>query len=179
MILIGILCGLGIIAAVKYFMAKHENSNGPNLPTFPPIDSKPLPGQPQAPSIQSLKFKPFWLMTKESLESSGPFQGLWKLRLRLVTPDGDLGAIYAHSGLPGRQEFHTGPYSAAGSGQPLPQGYWKIGSEAWNAGQDNFNSYFNPGLGPVVWDLIPQFETERSAIEVHYDANWDTSSGTN
>lgn len=107
-------------------------------------------------------------------------RGLVVLRLDLMEKGKATSTMYVVSGAPGAQNFRLGRDSRAGSLEPLPQGRWRISSIAWAAGKDNYSGNFGPGLGPasVALSYLGPGTTQRSAIEIHYDANHGSSPGT-
>jgi GH24 family phage-related lysozyme (muramidase) len=107
-------------------------------------------------------------------------RGLVALRLELMENGTRTGRLLVVSGAPGAQRFRLGRDSRAGSLEPLPQGRWRIEDIAWAAGKDNYSGNWGPGLGPASVPLtyLGPGTTQRSAIEIHYDANQDSSPGT-
>lgn len=107
-------------------------------------------------------------------------RGLEILRLDLVENGKRTGRLLVVSGAPGAQRFRLGRDSRAGSLEPLPQGRWQIEDIAWAAGRDNYSGNWGPGLGPASVPLtyLGPGTTQRSAIEIHYDANHGSSPGT-
>ncbi len=109
-----------------------------------------------------------------------------------------LDRVNAVSGISARQAFRLPAKSPAGSGEPLPEGYWNLGepepkprglrtgnptklvefasgvtgdlSEDWPAPGD--------GLGPVWVSMYCQRWTARSAIGFHVDNNSSKFPGT-
>lgn len=143
----------------------------------------PQPNPAPAPLPPKKSFKPFWLITKDQLQTSGEWADLWRLKLVLVTPEGVSEPIYGRSGVRGAQFFRLGKDSVAGSMEPLPHGKYKMGQEDWGTDlkatnkKDNYGGDVN-GLGPVVWELVPLFWTSRSLIYIHWDSNFETSPGS-
>lgn len=192
--LIGLVVGClvyWVTQKVKELLKKAPDAQPPQVPAPVPTLPAPVPPPEQPPSSvkppvvvtpptaqPKTKFNPFYLITKDGIIADGKYAGLWRLKIELVKPEGKSAPLYATSGQPGHQEFHTGPYSIAGSNQPLPQGQWKMGKADWCGGSGDYNTYFNEGLGPVFWALSPQFETGRAEIGVHFDANSSSSPGT-
>ena len=107
-------------------------------------------------------------------------RGLEVLRLDLMENGKRTGRLLVVSGAPGAQRFRLGRDSRAGSLEPLPQGRWRIEDIAWAAGKDNYSGNWGPGLGPASVPLtyLGPGTTQRSAIEIHYDANHGSSPGT-
>jgi GH24 family phage-related lysozyme (muramidase) len=107
-------------------------------------------------------------------------RGLEVLRLDLWENGKTTGTLNVVSGAPGAQRFRLGRDSRAGSLEPLPQGRWRIEDIAWAAGKDNYSGNWGPGLGPASVPLtyLGPGTTQRSAIEIHYDANHGSSPGT-
>jgi lysozyme len=107
-------------------------------------------------------------------------RGLEVLRLELMENGKATSTLYVVSGAPGAQRFRLGKDSRAGSLEPLPQGRYRIQDIAWAAGKDNYSGNWGPGLGPASVPLtyLGPGTTQRSAIEIHYDANHGSSPGT-
>ena len=107
-------------------------------------------------------------------------RGLELLRLQYVKAGQAVGTLEVVSGAPGAQQFRTGAESKAGSLEPLPEGRWGIEDVAWAKGKDNYSGSWGPGLGPASVPLryLGPGHTQRSAIEIHYDANASMSPGT-
>jgi GH24 family phage-related lysozyme (muramidase) len=107
-------------------------------------------------------------------------RGLDLLRLQYVKAGQAVDTLEVVSGAPGAQQFRTGAESKAGSLEPLPEGRWGIEDVAWAKGKDNYSGSWGPGLGPASVPLryLGPGHTERSAIEIHYDANASMSPGT-
>ena len=107
-------------------------------------------------------------------------RGLEVLRLDLMENGKATGTLNVVSGAPGAQRFRLGKDSRAGSLEPLPQGRWRIEDIAWAAGKDNYSGNWGPGLGPASVPLtyLGPGTTQRSAVEIHYDANHGSSPGT-
>jgi lysozyme len=108
-------------------------------------------------------------------------RGLELLRLQYVKAGQAVGVLEVVSGAPGAQQFRTGAESKAGSLEPLPEGRWGIEDIAWAKGRkDDYSGSWGPGLGPASVPLryLGPGHTERSAIEIHYDANASMSPGT-
>src|SRR6476469_6607141 len=53
--------------------------------------------------------------------------GLFLLEVRLMDGSTIIDRVSAVSGAPGAQAFRLPPTSPAGSGEPLPEGYWDLG----------------------------------------------------
>ncbi|MDJ0554816.1 MAG: hypothetical protein QNJ68_10305 [Microcoleaceae cyanobacterium MO_207.B10] len=65
--------------------------------------------------------------------------------------------------------------------EPLPEGCWYINDIIWAGGRDNYEgAIFQSGIGPVTIPLnyLGPYLTERSAIEIHVDWNWQIAPGT-
>lgn len=169
----------------KIGLAKAVSENDPGTvgtdPGTIPVPPVEVPKETSAPKTT---FKPFYLLKKDQLQTEGEYAGLWRMKLTLVTPEGESQPFYCRSGARGAQLFHTGPYSKQGSLEPLPQGHYKVGSEDWGTDlkttnkRDNYEGSLGEGLGPVVWALLPQFKTERGNLLIHLDSNYKTSPGT-
>ncbi|NEN90009.1 MAG: hypothetical protein F6K48_14260 [Okeania sp. SIO3H1] len=89
--------------------------------------------------------------------------------------------IQCCSGAPGRQFFRTGDESWAGSLEPLPEGKWYVHDIEWADGKDNYSgNVWQSGIGPVTvpLDYLGPRGTDRSAIEIHIDWNWQWAPGT-
>jgi lysozyme len=87
-------------------------------------------------------------------------------------------SLHCCSGQPSKQNFRKAKESLAGSGEPLPEGLWRIGDIQWANGLDNYaGRTFSDGLGPVTipLDFVSPGTTQRSAIEMHLD--WNRSKG--
>lgn len=106
--------------------------------------------------------------------------GAIKLLLERFTKDGKrLDAMDVCSGQPWAQHFRPAALSQAGSWEPIPEGYYAIDPALhWAGGKHNYEAYWNAGLGPVVADIIPLVDTERSELRVHLDANRTTAPGS-
>jgi GH24 family phage-related lysozyme (muramidase) len=107
-------------------------------------------------------------------------RGLESLNLAYIKPGAAVASLQVVSGAPGRQSFRTGAASKSGSLEPLPEGLYRVEDIAWATGRDNYAGSWGPGLGPASVPLTWQGpgRTERSAIEIHYDANHGVSPGT-
>lgn len=107
-------------------------------------------------------------------------RGLELLNLAYIKPGAAVASLQVVSGAPGRQSFRTGAASKSGSLEPLPEGLYRVEDIAWAGGRDNYAASWGPGLGPASVPLTWQGpgSTERSAIEIHYDANHGVSPGT-
>ena len=81
----------------------------------------------------------------------------------------------AVSGQRGKQNFRTPAMSRAGSMEPLPEGYWKLGLVEWASGiKGDYSKNWpdqNDGLGPIWVNMTCTSPTERSAIGFHLDHN--------
>jgi N-acetylmuramoyl-L-alanine amidase len=83
------------------------------------------------------------------------------------------------SGQPKAQKFRLGRDSKAGSNEPLPQGEYSLGEVEWASGwRGDYSKNWDAGLGPVWIALTPKFNTERSALGLHLDANRTASPGS-
>jgi len=138
-----------------------------------------LGGQPaKAPEmVAPASSRPHLRMTRTKKKDG---RGLELLRLQYVKAGQAVGVLEVVSGAPGAQHFRTGVESKAGSLEPLPEGRWGIEDIAWAKGKDNYSGSWGPGLGPASVPLryLGPGHTERSAIEIHYDANASMSPGT-
>jgi GH24 family phage-related lysozyme (muramidase) len=107
-------------------------------------------------------------------------RGLELLKLSYVVDGQSVGELAVVSGAPGHQAFRKGADSRSGSLEPLPEGRWVVSDIAWAGGRDNYASSWGPGLGPASVPLrfLGPGTTERSAIEMHFDANQGASPGT-
>jgi lysozyme len=107
-------------------------------------------------------------------------RGLELLKLQYVKAGAVVGELLAVSGAPRAQVFRKGVDSKAGSMEPLPEGRWGISDIAWAGGKDNYTASWGAGLGPASIPLryLEPGTTQRSAIEIHYDANAGSSPGT-
>jgi GH24 family phage-related lysozyme (muramidase) len=119
-----------------------------------------------------------WLqLTKTGRRNSN---GLELLNLAYVVGGKAVRTLQVVSGAPGHQAFRKGVDSRSGSMEPLPEGRWGVSDIAWAGGRDNYSANWGPGLGPASVPLrfLGPGSTERSAIEMHFDANHGTSPGT-
>ncbi|MBW4515058.1 MAG: PPC domain-containing protein [Timaviella obliquedivisa GSE-PSE-MK23-08B] len=101
--------------------------------------------------------------------------GLAELQVSLMRDGKLIDSIAAVSGQPSRQSFRTAEISKAGSAEPLPEGYWTLGSVEWASGikGDESKSWADSddGVGPAWVGMQPTYRTERSAIGFHLDNN--------
>jgi len=101
--------------------------------------------------------------------------GLAELQVSLVRDGKLIDSIAAVSGQPSKQSFRTAEISKSGSAEPLPEGYWALGSVEWASGikGDESKSWAdsNDGVGPAWVGMQPTYQTERSAIGFHLDNN--------
>jgi Bacterial pre-peptidase C-terminal domain len=102
--------------------------------------------------------------------------GLSELQVSLVRDGRLIDSIAGVSGQPTKQSFRTAEISKSGSAEPLPEGYWQLGSVEWASGikGDESKSWADPpydGVGPVWVGMSPLYQTERSAIGFHLDNN--------
>lgn len=138
-----------------------------------------LGGQPaKAPEmVAPASSRPHLRLTRTKKKDG---RGLELLRLQYVKAGQAVGVLEVVSGAPGAQQFRTGVESKAGSLEPLPEGRWGIEDIDWAKGKDNYSGSWGPGLGPASVPLryLGPGHTERSAIEIHYDANASMSPGT-
>jgi Bacterial pre-peptidase C-terminal domain len=109
--------------------------------------------------------------------------GLEELQVSLVRNGKMIDSIAAVSGQPSKQSFRTAKISKAGSGEPLPEGYWQLGSVEWASGikGDESKNWDDPpynGVGPAWVGMQPLYQTERSAIGFHLDNNSSLYPGT-
>jgi hypothetical protein len=111
-------------------------------------------------------------VTKSDRTSS---DGLAKLQVSLMRDGKLIDSIAAVSGQPSKQSFRTAEISKAGSAEPLPEGYWTLGSVEWASGikGDESKSWAdsNDGVGPTWVGMQPTYQTERSDIGFHLDNN--------
>lgn len=92
----------------------------------------------------------------------------------------ELDSVECISGVSTRQKFRQGREAEPGSLEPIPEGYYFLGSPEWKDGAGNWNASWGNGLGPV-WTKITKtdkFQTERDDFGIHFDANMDTSPGS-
>lgn len=117
-------------------------------------------------------------------KTNGRYRELYLLDVCLVENGVIIDKVQATSGQPNHQYFRRGLNSKAGSYEPLPEGYWKLGavkwaSEKWHDYTENHSR--NPqSLGPV-WvemDYAGPGTTERDAIGFHLDNNQSSFPGT-
>lgn len=136
-----------------------------------------IEGSGAKPPVSGKKIPPYLLLTRTKKRDS---RGLELLRLQRVKDGVPMGELLVVSGAPGRQSFRTGRLSRAGSLEPLPEGLWSVDNIAWAGGRDNYSASWGEGLGPASVPLryLAPGTTERSAIEIHYDANHGYSPGT-
>ena len=108
-------------------------------------------------------------------KSDRTLNGLTELQVSLVRDGKLIDSIAAVSGQPSRQSFRTAEISKSGSAEPLPEGYWKLGSVEWASGirGDESKSWAdsNDGVGPAWVSMQPTYQTERSDIGFHLDNN--------
>jgi Bacterial pre-peptidase C-terminal domain len=101
--------------------------------------------------------------------------GLAELQVSLIRDGKLIDSIAAVSGQPSKQSFRTAEISKAGSAEPLPEGYWKLGSVEWASGikGDESKSWAdsNDGVGPAWVGMQPTYQTSRSDIGFHLDNN--------
>ncbi len=101
--------------------------------------------------------------------------GLAELQVSLMRDGKLIDSIAAVSGQPSRQSFRTAEISKSGSAEPLPEGYWKLGSVEWASGikGDESKSWTDPndGVGPAWVSMQPTYQTERGDIGFHLDNN--------
>jgi hypothetical protein len=117
-------------------------------------------------------------------QTNARYGELYLLDVYLVEKGAIIDKVQATSGQPCCQHFRIGVNSKAGSREPLPEGYWKLGSLEWASGEwDNYTiswpSTFQ-GLGPI-WiemDYVWPDDTERRGIGFHLDNNQDIYPGT-
>jgi lysozyme len=96
-----------------------------------------------------------------------------------VGSDTPISTLHCVSGQPNAQTFRLGRDSKAGSNEPLPQGEYSLGAVEWASGwRGDYAKNWNDGLGPVWVALTPKFNTERSALGLHLDANRTASPGS-
>jgi len=134
-------------------------------------DIGPGPGPEPAPKP---RVKPYIRLTKRS--NSHNSHGLVPLVAEFFDNFGNkYGEVDCISGLAGAQLFRKGVDSIAGSGEPLPQGNWRVGGIEFVNGKNNYSGSWGSGLGPVWVGVEPLFRTRRSAIGFHRD---DNSPGT-
>lgn len=107
-------------------------------------------------------------------------EGLELLRMALWVDGKEHDHVTVVSGQPGRQEFRLGKDSLPGSMEPIPEGYYKLGSLAWVGPSNDFTTVWNSGLGPVVVDIYnaPGNFTKRAELRIHADWNESYAPGT-
>jgi hypothetical protein len=135
-----------------------------------------LPTQPPA-MVAPPTSRPHLRLTRTKEMDS---RGLELLRLQYVKGGQVAGVLSVVSGVPGAQKFRTGATSKSGSMEPLPEGRYGIEDIAWAKGVDNYQASWGVGLGPASVPLryLEPGTTQRSAIEIHFDANAGSSPGT-
>ncbi len=81
--------------------------------------------------------------------------------------------INMRSGASSKQYFRKGVDSISGSGEPLPEGRWRIENLFWAGGKDNWNASHGEGIGPVSVPLTydEPGTTGRAEIVIHNDHN--------
>lgn len=123
--------------------------------------------------------------------------GLYLLEVRLMDGSSILDKVNAVSGAPGAQAFRLPAASPAGSGEPLPEGYWDLGEpeprprkrfgspnplvEFAGGVTNNFSANWpiaGDGLGPVWVAMYCHSWTARRAIGFHVDNNASFAPGT-
>jgi hypothetical protein len=109
--------------------------------------------------------------------------GLSELQVSLVKNGRLVDSIVGVSGQPSKQSFRTSEISKSGSGEPLPEGYWQLGSVEWASGikGDESRSWDDPpydGVGPAWVGMSPLYQTDRTAIGFHLDNNSSLYPGT-
>jgi GH24 family phage-related lysozyme (muramidase) len=102
--------------------------------------------------------------------------GCFILRLQYFKNGVAVEEMKMRSGQPSKQYFRKGVDSISGSGEPLPEGRWRIENLFWAAGKDNWNASHGDGIGPVSVPLTYDGPgtTGRSAIVIHNDHNVKT-----
>lgn len=101
------------------------------------------------------------------------FFGCQVLKLQYFKNGQWIDEIKMRSGQPSKQYFRKGVDSISGSGEPLPEGRWRIEDLFWARGKDNWNASHGDGIGPVSVPLTYDGPgtTRRSAIVIHNDHN--------
>jgi lysozyme len=147
----------------------------------------------RVPSLPSLTRRHLRIIKTGTRRSDG----LYLLEVRLMDGGTILDRVNAVSGAPGAQAFRLPAESPAGSGEPLPEGYWDLGepeprprkrsgtpnpliefasgvggnlSKDWPADGD--------GLGPVWVSMYCHSWTAREFIGFHVDNNSSFAPGT-
>jgi hypothetical protein len=165
----------GDVARVQAALeAARRGLAGKTLPQLRlPAQQTSKPTGPVAP----VSSRPHLRLTRSGARDA---RGLDLLRLHYIKAGRLVGELLVVSGAPGAQEFRTGARSRAGSLEPLPEGRYGISDIAWAGGRDNYAASWGVGLGPASVPLVylGPGKTERSAIEIHYDANAARSPGT-
>lgn len=107
--------------------------------------------------------------------SDKDFFGCQVLKLQYFKNGVAIDEIKMRSGQPSKQYFRKGVNSVSGSGEPLPEGRWRIENLFWAGGKDNWNASHGDGIGPVSVPLTydEPGTTGRSAIVIHNDHNAD------
>lgn len=164
----------GSVAKVQEALrAARRGLAGKTLPQLRLPAQQPARPAPVAPASS----RPHLRLTRTGAKDA---RGLEKLRLHHVKGGQVVGELLVVSGAPGAQQFRSGSRSRAGSLEPLPEGRYGIEDIAWAGGRDNYAASWGAGLGPASVPLryLGPGKTDRSAIEIHYDANAPTSPGT-
>ena len=136
-----------------------------------------VPVPPEPTTVAPPTSRPHLRLTRAGRKDG---RGLELLNLQYVKAGAVVGELLAVSGSPRAQVFRKGVDSKAGSLEPLPEGRWGISDIAWAGGKDNYAASWGVGLGPASIPLryLEPGTTQRSAIEIHYDANAGSSPGT-
>ena len=105
------------------------------------------------------------------------YAGLTLLRLQVLDGDKQVAIFDTVSGQPRHQVFHTDSESKEGSMEPLGQGEYDVGGIHWAGEPWSYEGEISRGLGFAAIHLVDS-QTKRSALEIHWDANRQTSPGT-
>ncbi|KAF3889495.1 MULTISPECIES: lysozyme [Nostocales] len=99
--------------------------------------------------------------------------GCQVLKLQYFKDGQVIDEINMRSGQPSKQYFRKGVDSISGSGEPLPEGRWRIENLFWAGGKDNWMASHGEGIGPVSVPLTYDGPgmTGRSEIVIHNDHN--------
>lgn len=105
--------------------------------------------------------------------------GLEVLRLSLMDAGGkSLDHMLACSGQPAHQSFRAAANSQAGSMEPLGEGVYNVSKAFWCGTPGDDKTWYDAGLGPVVYDLDCRTRTGRGDLRIHLDGNRPNAPGT-